>query len=448
MVSLFNTLTRKKEEFKPIKEGSVFMYHCGPTVYGPAHIGNLRSFVTWDILRRVFELNSYKVNQVMNITDIDDKTIKRSREENIPLKELANRYTDLFLEDIGALNILRPHTLSYATKHIEDMVSLIEKLLDKGYAYKTDDNSIYFKVSAFKDYGKLARLNVRAVHYGAPSSSDEYEKEDIRDFALWKAWVPDDGEVFWNTKLGKGRPGWHIECSAMSMKYLGEEFDIHTGGQDLIFPHHTNEIAQSEGATGRPLAHYWLHNGFVLIDGKKMAKSEGNVYTLADVREHGFSPLAYRYWLLTAHYRTLVNFTWEALGGASHALSKLIEHYKELGEEIGEENEQYAERFRECLDDDLDTPRALALLWEMLKDASLANADKKATLLYFDEVFGLGLGNYVKENIPQEVQDLAEERERARHAKDWKMADSLRLKIEKLGFTVKDTPEGSRPHKL
>ncbi|MEK7178665.1 MAG: class I tRNA ligase family protein, partial [Patescibacteria group bacterium] len=229
MVSLFNTLTRKKEPFEPLKEGSVSMYHCGPTAYDRAHIGNLRSFITWDILRRVFELQGFKVKQVMNITDVDDKTIGRARKEGVSLKELTSRYAALFLDDISALNILSPHTLSLATEHIEEMIVLIGKLLDRGYAYKTDDNSVYFKVSASKDYGKLACLNAQAVRYGAPSPRDEYGKEDVRDFALWKAWVPEDGDVFWETKLGKGRPGWHIECSAMSMKYLGEEFDIHTG---------------------------------------------------------------------------------------------------------------------------------------------------------------------------------------------------------------------------
>ncbi len=433
------------------------MYHCGPTVYDCAHIGNLRSFVTWDLLRRVFELYNYKVMQVMNITDVDDKTIRRSREENISLKKLTDTYTNFFLKDLEALNILSPHILPKATDHVKEMVALIEKLLQKGLAYKSTDMSVYFKISAFKKYGELSGLkNVIAIEESR-TARDEYDKEDVHDFALWKAWTPEDGDVFWETSLGKGRPGWHIECSAMSMKYLGDTFDIHTGGRDLIFPHHTNEIAQSEGATKKPFVHYWLHNEFILIDGKKMAKSDGNIITLQDIVNHFCNPpcpvgsreakrfgVSYRYWLLTAHYRTIVNFTWEALTGAEHALTRLYEHYRELGKEIGGKDMRYVKEFKEHLGDDLDTPGAVALLWSLLKDENVLPKDKKATLLFYDQFLGLKLAesDTVKEEIPQEVKNLVALREDARQQKNWKKADDIREDIQKLGFTVKDTASG------
>ncbi|MDP3726111.1 MAG: cysteine--tRNA ligase [bacterium] len=444
-IQLFNTLTRTKEQFKPLKKGAVTMYHCGPTVYDYAHIGNLRSFVTWDLLRRAFELYNYKVTQVMNITDVDDKTIKRSREENISLKKLTDKYTDFFLKDIETLNILRPHELPLATEHVPEMIALIEKLLEKKLAYKKD-GSVYFKISAFKKYGELSNLKNVTTTEENHITRDEYGKEDAHDFALWKAWTPLDGDVFWETSLGKGRPGWHIECSAMSIKYLGNTFDIHTGGIDLIFPHHENEIAQSEGATGKPFVHYWLHNEFVLIDGKKMAKSDGNILTLADIKKKSLNPLSYRYWLLTAHYRTIVNFTWEALTGAERALTRLYEHYRALGRALGETDKEYVEEFKKHLGNDLDAPGALAVLWKLLKDENISPKDKKATLLFFDEFLGLKLSesDTVQEKIPQEVKNLVALREDARKQKNWGKADDIRKEIEQLGFTIKDTENGPK----
>jgi len=447
VIFLYNTLSRAKEEFKPIDSGVVKMYHCGPTVYDYAHIGNLRSFVFADILRRTIEYIGLEVRQVMNITDIDDKMIKRSKEEGVTLGDLADKYTGYFLNDLDALNIKHPHVISKATEHINDMVALIEKLLTKGMAYKAEDGSVYFSVSTFKHYGALARLENIELKKGEHTVSDEYEKENVQDFALWKAWTSDDGDVYWETSLGKGRPGWHIECSAMSMKYLGEEFDIHTGGHDLIFPHHTNEIAQSEGITGRPFVHYWLHNEFITVNSKKMSKSLGNIIILNDIIKKGFSPLAYRYWLLTAHYRSLANFTWEALEGAQKALQNLYEQYKSLGEEIGEVHEEYRERFIRVINDDLNTPQALALLWELIKDKTLDSDCKKATMLDFDRVLGLGLNKQHTQPVPLDVFELVAKREEARKKEDWQKADELRKKIEKQGYLVNDTSQGPKVKK-
>ncbi|MEM7814735.1 MAG: cysteine--tRNA ligase, partial [Candidatus Aenigmatarchaeota archaeon] len=296
MVRIFNTLTRKAEQFKPLKAPNVGMYTCGPTVYDYAHIGNLRSFVFADLLRRWLNFRGFVVKHVMNITDVDDKMIKRSQAEKVTLKQLAEKYEKLFLEDLAAMRILPPHVRCRATEHIQDMVQLVKALLDKGFAYTTDDG-IYFSIAKFKGYGRLAgldRAKAKELKPGQYSriAADQYEKEEMRDFALWKFWKPDDGDVLWETPIGKGRPGWHIECSAMSMKYLGPSFDIHTGGVDLIFPHHQNEIAQSEAATGKTFVKYWVHCEHLLVEGKKMSKSLGNIYTLRDVTERGFSPVA------------------------------------------------------------------------------------------------------------------------------------------------------------
>lgn len=450
-VYLFNTLTRKKEEFKPQRRGRILLYQCGPTVYDRAHIGNLRSFVIWDILRRVFESQGLRVKQVMNITDVDDKTIKRSKDERVSLSNLTHRYTELFLKDIDALRILRPHVLSRATEHIEEMVRLIEALLKKGYAYRADDGSIYFKISKFKKYGRMAHVRLTALKPTERVLDDNYEKEDARDFVLWKAWTKDDGDVFWETPLGKGRPGWHIECSAMSMKYLGETFDIHAGGRDLIFPHHTNEIAQSEGATGKSLARFWLHNEFVLVNRSKMAKSLKNIISLDDIKKKGFSPIAYRYWLLQAHYRTQVNFTWEALEASQNALETLYNHYRELKKkrmaktlwpDFSKLRDYYRLSFFKHIEDDLNTPTAVSELWNIIRKDNIDEKLKKELMDEFDSVLGLGFKDLKSDEVPADVKKLVKEREIARRNKDWKSADTLRKKIKELGFSVDDTPEG------
>jgi cysteinyl-tRNA synthetase len=449
-IHLFNTLSRQKEEFTPIYEGEVRMYTCGPTVYNFAHIGNYRAYVSADILKRVLMYNSYKVTHIMNLTDVDDKTIRDSQKENKSLKDFTEFYTEKFLEDIKSLHIIQPEKFTKATDNIEAMVELIEKLIASGLAYKSEDGSTYFNIKKFKNYGKLSGVEIEAQKENAAGriAKDEYDKDNVQDFAVWKAWDENDGDVFWETSLGKGRPGWHIECSAMSMKYLGEQFDIHTGGVDLVFPHHENEIAQSEGATGKQFVKYWLHNEWVLVDSTKMAKSAGNFYTLRDVATKGINPISYRFWLLMANYRTRVNFVWEALEGAETALKRLYRLYLDLGSEVGKVNNQYHEKFLNHVNDDLDTPRALSLLWDLVQDKELSNADKKATMLDFDKVLGLGFENIHEEKVPEEVVALLKEREAARNNKNFTLSDELRAKINSLGFDVKDVPEGQKVSKI
>jgi len=436
VLTLFNTLTGTVEKLEPLHDREVRMYHCGPTVYGYAHIGNLRSFIANDILRRTLEYTGYTVKQVMNITDIDDKMIKKAFDEGVPLAEIANRYEDVLMADLRHLNIKIPEHLPHATEHIGGMISMIEKLLREGYAYSASDG-IYFEVAKSKDYGALAHLDLNAETEsrveGAP------DKKSPRDFALWKFWAPEDGENVFDASFGRGRPGWHIECSAMAMTELGETLDIHTGGVDLIFPHHTNEIAQSEAVTGKPFSKQWVHTEFVMVDGQKMSKSLGNVFTLKEIVEHGISPLAFRYWVLGAHYRAKANFTWEGLQGAQTALVRLTDH---LGAEVGAVNADYQKRFADLVADDLDTPRALALAWEVAKDPALSPADKTATLLDFDRVFGLGLVSRVEVVIPNDVKELVLLRETARTTKNWAESDRIRNEVSALGWGIADTSEG------
>ena len=408
VLRFFNTLTRKKEIFQPLMKGRVSMYSCGPTVYDSAHIGNFRAFISNDILKRALEAAGYKVKHVMNITDIDDKTIKRSIAEGVPLSALTKRYEDLFLEDTASLGIKVPGILPHAVGHIKGMVKLIQKLLSNGYAYRTEAG-IYFDISKSKGYGRLARLKIDA-RTRSRIESDEYAKNDARDFALWKFWTPEDGENSFDAPFGKGRPGWHIECSAMAMEKLGETIDIHTGGIDLIFPHHTNEVAQSEAATGRQFVRAWVHTAFVMVDGQKMSKSIGNIITLASIREHGFSSLAFRYLVLGTQYRATMNFTWEALTGAQHAFEKLQNAFLELPKAKGVISTSYRKKFFDALVDDLNTPKALAVVWQLVKDKKIAAHNKRATLVVFDEVLGLGLKGLKKDPVPKEVALLAAKR--------------------------------------
>lgn len=448
-IKIYNTLSGKKEIFIPIKSPEIKMYQCGPTVYNTAHIGNLRTYITNDILRRIFEYNSLKVNQVMNITDVDDKTIRRSREEKTSLKELTSRYENIFLSDTDSLNILRPTSLLRATENIEEMIQLIEKLLEIEIAYKTADG-IYFNISKSKNYGKLANLKIENLSVSR-IINDEYDKENPRDFALWKFRTEEDGEVFFEATFGDGRPGWHIECSAMAMSALGETLDIHTGGQDLIFPHHTNEIAQSEAVTGKKFSNFWLHTGFVNMGSDKMSKSLGNIVKLSDVIEKNFHPIAFRYLALTLHYRTPMHFTWEALEASQTALFKLVNLFSKLklSNDEGQINIEYKKEFNEFINDDLNTPQALALAWKLVKDESVADSDKLATLLDFDAVFGLNLDKLQEEFtenpeiIPEEIKSLAEEREKARENKDFKKSDELRRIIGEKGYNMIDTDSGS-----
>ncbi|OIO30630.1 cysteine--tRNA ligase [Candidatus Nomurabacteria bacterium CG1_02_43_90] len=436
-VTLFNTLTRSLEKLEPLNAGNIRMYHCGPTVYDYAHIGNLRAYISWDILRRTLEYSGLEVTQVMNFTDIDDKTIKRSHDEGVTLRKLTKKYEDIFLADLQHLNIKIPQYLPHATEHIGGMVAIVEKLLRDGYAYTTDDG-VYFDISKSKGYGALAELDLEA---GTQSriANDEYDKKNARDFALWKFWTEEDGGNVFEASFGRGRPGWHIECSAMAISKLGETIDIHTGGIDLLFPHHTNEIAQSEAFTGKQFSKYWLHNEFVMVDGQKMSKSLGNIITLRTIMERGFSPLAYRYSILGTHYRAKANFTWEGLGGAQTALVRLGSH---VGSSMGRINTDYQEKFGQIVAHDLDTPRALALAWEVAKDTSLSTADKTATLLEFDKVLGLGFTLQKEEAVPGEVLVLVRSREDARTNKNWVTSDELRNQINALGWEILDTDKG------
>lgn len=447
MIKLYNTLSRKKEKFTPLQDNLVKMYVCGPTIYDYVHIGNLRAYVFADLLRRILEINRYKIKEVMNITDVDDKTIKKSQQEKKKLKDFTGVYEKAFIEDIKKMNIEKPEIMPKATEHIKEMIVLIKKLLDKGLAYKTDDG-IYFKVSKFKNYGKLSRIKTKELKVGASKRilKDEYEKENVNDFALWKFYDEKDGDVFWNTEIGKGRPGWHIECSAMSMKYLGKSFDIHTGGVDLIFPHHENEIAQSEGATGKKFVNFWMHNEWVLVDRKKMSKSLDNFYRLKDITEKNFSPLDLRYFYLSVHYRKPLNFTFLNLENAKNSLKRMNEivlQIKNSNDKINKKNIETAKKqFLEIINDDLNSPKALAYLWDILRDEMLNDSEKYEIAIYFDKIFGLNLGKEEKIKIPEEIKKLLEERENARKGKNWKKADELREKIKNKGYQINDTKEG------
>ncbi len=457
---LYNTLSGKKDLFKPIRAGKVGIYNCGPTVYDTAHIGNLRTFIMDDLVRRVFEYNDYEVTQVMNITDVDDKTIRRSQAEKKPLGELTRHYEKVFLNDIHTLNILTPNILLRATENIDGMIALIGKLIEKGFAYKADDG-VYMSIEKVKGYGELAHLKL-AAERKSRIANDEYDKESPQDFALWKFSdkeeskeekpAVEDTEPSWAAPFGAGRPGWHIECSVMAMKALGETIDIHTGATDLIFPHHTNEIAQSQSATDKPYVHYWIHGGFMNVRDEKMSKSKNNFLKLADLEENRVSPLAYRYWLLTAHYRSLVNFSLEAVLASQNAFIRLAEAFIGFkSDKAGVIDGNYQEKFRRAINDDLNMPEAIALVWQLIKDHHLSTADKRATLLDFDRVLGLGLSVVEKlddspasiESLPPDVFALLEARDEARAAKDWQKSDALRHEIESRGYEVKDTSDGS-----
>ncbi len=447
---IFNSLSLEKEPFQPHSKTSVSLYTCGPTVYNYPHIGNYRAYIFTDMLKRYLSYKGYEVKHVMNITDVDDKTIRDSIAQSKTLKEFTELYTLEFFKDRDVLNILPPNTYTKATDYIDEMVKIVEQLIDKGFAYKTEDGSVYFDIRKDKEYGKLSHFKLFDLKENAEGrmKKDEYEKENAEDFALWKAWDATDGEVFWETSLGKGRPGWHIECSAMSIAELGENIDIHTGGVDLIFPHHENEIAQSECATGKPFVKYWMHNEHLMVDGKKMAKSAGNFYTLRDLIKKDVDPLAFRMWLYTAHYRTKTNFTIDAVNASGKALERLKEIYLNLGEDLGEVIKDYKEKLLNYMDDDLDTPKALALLWDLVKDQDVSNSDKKATLLDFDKVFGFRLDKLKKDIIPESIMILAKKREEARANKNWAKSDELRDKIKDLGYEVKDSDTGPKISKI
>jgi len=459
MLRLYNTLTRSKQEFEPVHAGEVRMYTCGPTVYNYAHIGNFRAFVFEDILRRYLIYKGYRVVQVMNLTDVDDRTIRGARQANVSLHEHVAFYKKAFFEDLDTLNIQRAEYYPAATDHIPEMVALIKRLLDRGFAYRAGD-SIYFKVDAFPEYGKLAHLEERQLQAGASGrvDADEYEKEDVRDFALWKGWTEADGDVYWETELGKGRPGWHIECSAMAMKYLGTPLDIHAGAVDLIFPHHENEIAQSEGATGQPFVRRWLHCQHLLVDNQKMSKSLGNFYTLRDILKRGYKAKALRYSLLSTHYRQAQNFTLDGLTAADAAVQRLQDFMANLQMADGTDTPvegliaEARQRFEEGMDDDLNISLGLAAIFDfvrevnrLLADGKLSRANAQAAMTAmgeFDRV--LGLLHEEESGVDAEAERLLQERERARKRRDFATADQLRAQIAALGYIVEDTPRGPR----
>lgn len=455
-LKIYNTLGRKKQEFKPIKKGVVSMYTCGPTVYQYAHIGNLRAYIASDILRRTLEYNGYKVKQVMNITDVghltsdadsgEDKVEKEAKKEGKTAKEITKFYADQFTQDIKALNIELPVKFAWASKYIKEQIALVQKLEKKGYTYLASDG-VYFDTAKFKGYGKLGKVST-----GIARVAHSKDKKRLTDFALWKFSGSEKRQQEWKSPWGVGFPGWHLECSAISSTELGQPFDVHTGGIDHILIHHNDEIAQSEAAYGKPLANFWVHNEFLLVNDKKMAKSANNFYTLSDVVKLGFEPLAFRYFAMAGQYSTKLNFSKTALSGAQNSLNKLRAVFDEPVKRVsgkakgGHVCKMRQKRFLAAINDDLNLPRALAVVWDLLK-SNKTLADKQATLLEFDKVLGLGLKDYKPSAIPSEVQKLAIEREKARQEKDWKKADKLRGQISKLGFEVKDIPIGFEIHK-
>ena len=458
-LKFYNTLSGEKEVFVPLKDKFAGIYSCGPTVYGFAHIGNLRAYVFADVLRRCLEFKGYTVRQVMNITDLDDKTIRASKEQGVSLREYTDKYIRFFFEDIGLLRIKKADVYPRVTDHINEMEDMVKLLLDKGYAYRKD-GSVYFKVSEFPDYGKLAKIDISRIKPGATVEADEYEKEDVRDFALWKE--KKESEPFWVTEIGEGRPGWHIECSAMSIKYLGATIDIHTGGIDNIFPHHQNEIAQSEAVTGQKFVRYWMHCEHLLVDNKKMSKSLGNIITLRDVMNRGYRPEALRYLFVFSHYRSRLNFTWESIGHASNILNRLNQFVERLkgynsksksNEEITMLTSRHAQRFETEMDNDLNTPGAFASIFDMVgevnaaiekEDLSAENAKAVYELmLKFDAVLGI-LTLKEKGVLSGDIEALIEEREKARERKDFKHADEIRKRLEDMGIVLEDTKEGVR----
>jgi cysteinyl-tRNA synthetase len=456
---LFNTLTRMKEEFYTVHPGEVRMYTCGPTIYDVAHIGNFRAYIFGDILRRYLEYKGYKVTYVMNITDVDDKTIAGSKKEGIGLAEFTKRYREAFLEDIKSLNIKPADIYPEATGHIDEMVALVKELLGRGHAYE-NEGSTYYRISSFAPYGKLSHMDMSGLKAGARVVADEYEKEQVADFALWKKWEEKDGDVFWETGVGKGRPGWHIECSAMSMKYLGNHFDIHTGGVDLIFPHHENEIAQSEAATGEKFVNFWLHNEHLMVEGRRMAKSLGNYYTLRDLLKKGYNPIAIRYLLMATHHRQQLNFTFDGLEAAKNALQRLYDFVDNLklirGEKDNPEMDVVLQKakkdFEEALDDDLNTSEALGVMFTLVKEVnrltdektvSSSDAGKALTVInQFDSV--LGLLRREELILDDEVKALIEKRTDARKQRDFALADQIRKDLEDKGIVLEDTPDGTK----
>ena len=459
MLKLYNTLTRQKEEFIPINPPKVTFYSCGPTVYDFPHIGNWFTFIRYDLFNRVLKANDYDVEWVMNITDVghlttdsdegEDKLEKGAKREGATAWEVAKKYSDYFEAGLDRLNISPPQHLPRATAHIPEQIKLVQELESKGFTYVIDDG-VYFDTSKFKGYGKLGNIDIEKLKSGARVDVNP-EKHHPADFALWKK-----GLLGWDSAWGKGFPGWHIECTAMVFASLGKQIDIHTGGIDHIATHHNGEMAQAEAATGRPYVQIWMHNAFIRLDDQKISKSIGNTIGLSQLETRGFSPAAYRYWLLTGHYRSPMNFTFEALTSAKQALFRLKRYvYEDYKNKVGSVEKRYQEKFIRAVTDDLDTPKAVSIVWELIKDKDVPPENKVATLKDFDHVLGIGLcdplddvirelGIVAPEEVPEEIQSLLDAREAARVARNWEEADRFREAINFKGYSLEDTPNGPR----
>ncbi len=456
-----NSLSRSVQEFNPIKPGLVKLYTCGPTVYNYAHIGNFRAYMFEDLLRRTLKYYGYRVIQVMNLTDVDDKTIRDSRQAGLSLGEFTKKYKDAFFKDLETLRIEPAEQYPAATDHIPEMIELVQSLIDKGVAYQAEDGSVYFSIAKFANYGQLVKINPEEMRSSERVSSDEYAKESVADFALWKAYDPEDGEVRWDSPWGPGRPGWHIECSAMSMKYLGKTFDIHTGGIDNMFPHHEDEIAQSEAATGKPFVKYWLHCAHLVVDGQKMSKSLGNFYTLREILDKGWSGREVRYVLLYGHYRQALNFSFKSCDDARATLQRIDDFVTRLKEvDSDKENARFANLaekaesdFLAGLEDDLNIAAAMAALFSFIRDVNklmdsgqFGREDANTaleTMRKFDTVLGV-VDVDSEDEIPEEINAMVEARQQARKTKDFAESDRLRDELAAAGWIVEDTPNGSR----
>lgn len=465
MIKFYNSLTRQKEEFKPMNEKEVGMYSCGPTVYNYAHIGNFRAYIFSDLVRRVLEDYGYNVKLVMNLTDVDDKTIRNSKENHISLSEYTKKYKEAFFEDIKTLRI-KPATVNpSATEHINEMIDIIKLLEKNGHTYEAD-GSIYFKISTFPEYGELANLDKQELKEGASGrvSSDEYDKENASDFVLWKAYTEEDGDVYWDSPFGNGRPGWHIECSAMSCKYLGKHFDIHTGGVDNKFPHHENEIAQNEAAFNEKFVNYWLHCEHLIVDGEKMSKSKGNFYTLRDLLNKGLSAEAIRYSLMNSHYRKQLNFTIEGINQSQSAIDRvndLIFRLKDVNKTdaddsaVMKELEEANKNFFESIYDDLNVSEALGVFFSFIKSINISfdsiNVSSRDAIIKFIErvnniinCFNMNGEKEIESSEEEKINKLIEERTLAKKEKNYKRADEIRDELNSMGIEIMDTPNGVR----
>ena len=458
MLKLFNTATHSKEEFKTINPNEVRFYGCGPTIYNYAHIGNMRAYIFYDLMNRYLRYKGYKVTFAMNLTDVDDKTIRDSQAQNKPLREFTDFYAKAFFDDCDKLHIKRPDHIIRATEEIDSMIELIELLLEKGHAYKAKSGDVFFKINSFNDYGHMAGIDTCQLKANADGRlSDEYDKENVQDFALWKAYTEKDGDVYWDTPFGKGRPGWSLECSAMARKYLGQPIDMHVGGVDLIFPHHTNEIAQSECAYGCKFVNYWVHNAHLMVNGQKMSKSKNNFYTISDLLNKGYSAEAVRFELIKSHYRVTMDFREENMPGNKTVIDKFSNFMNRLDEvktgngweDVDTSINTVLTGFETGLDDDLNMPIALSYIFDFMTDVnknfdklSVTDAQKiKDVMLKFDTVLAL-LPERKKQELTAEQEALIQKRQEYRLAKDWANADALKQQLIEQGILVKDTPNG------